>query len=115
MDTARSQQKQVATAIHLLAMILLCLAVVGAMNAASHRARVQDENLAVMAIASRYLTASEREDSYNPDPISMGAFPDSSTSYRQRIGDTGFLGSEQDAAEAVLEIIRREGLYGNAD
>ncbi|MBO6730938.1 MAG: cell wall hydrolase [Maricaulis sp.] len=73
MDTARSQQKQVATAIHLLAMILLCFAVVGAMNAASHRARVQDENLAVMAIASRYLTASEREDAYNPDPISMGA------------------------------------------
>tara|TARA_Y100001960_G_scaffold144879_1_gene153540 strand:- start:411 stop:1028 length:618 start_codon:yes stop_codon:yes gene_type:complete len=49
------------------------------------------------------------------DPISMGAFSDSSTSYRQRIGDTGFLGSEQDAAEAVLEIIRREGLYGNVD
>ena len=49
------------------------------------------------------------------DPISMSAFPDSSTSYRQRIGDTGFLGSEQHAAEAVLKIIRREGLYGNVD
>ena len=49
------------------------------------------------------------------DPINMGVFPDSSTSYRQRIGDTGFLGSEQHAAEAVLKIIRREGLYGNVD
>ena len=45
----------------------------------------------------------------------MGAFPDSSTSYRQHIGDTGVLGSEQEAAEAVLEIIRREGLYGIVD
>ena len=49
------------------------------------------------------------------DPISMGAFPDSSTSYRQHIGDTGILGSEQETAEAVLEIIRREGLYGIVD
>ena len=49
------------------------------------------------------------------DPISMGAFPDSSTSYRQQIGETGILGSKQETGEAVLEIIRREGLYGSLD
>ncbi len=49
------------------------------------------------------------------DPISMAAFSDSSTSYRQHIGDTGILGSGQETAEGVLEIIRREGLYGSVD
>ena len=49
------------------------------------------------------------------DPISMGAFSDSSTSYRQQIGEAGILGSEQETGEAVLEIIRREGLYEGVD
>lgn len=73
MDTARSQQKQVATAIHLLAMLLLCAAMVLAMNVASTRARVQDENLAVMALASRYLEATEVNDTEQAGRIAMGA------------------------------------------
>ena len=73
LDTARSQQQQVATAIHLLAMLGLCIAIIVAMNAASYRARVQDENFAVMAIAARYLEEAEREDAFDPEPIRMGA------------------------------------------
>ena len=73
MDTARSQQTQVATAIHLLAMLLLCAAIVVAMNIASTRARVQDENLAVMALAARYLEATEIGDTQEAGRIAMGA------------------------------------------
>ena len=49
------------------------------------------------------------------DPVKMGALPDSSTGYRKQIGDTGSLRPGQEVAGAVLEIIRREGLYEDAD
>ena len=55
LDTARSQQKQVATAFHLLATILLGIAVISALHFASMRVRAQDENLETIALAQRIL------------------------------------------------------------
>jgi len=62
LDTARGQQKQVATALHVLTALVLCVASVFVVSAASMRAQVQDESLEWLALASRYLKQSEMTD-----------------------------------------------------
>jgi len=59
LDAARSQQKQVATALHMLATLVLCALTVLLLNSASDRARQQDETLIWQAMASRYLQAGD--------------------------------------------------------
>ncbi|RKR00402.1 cell wall hydrolase [Maricaulis maris] len=59
LDAARSQQKQVATALHMLATLLLCAFTVLLLNLASARAREQDETLVWQAMAFRYLQAGD--------------------------------------------------------
>ncbi len=59
LDAARSQQKQVATALHMLATLVLCALTVLLLNSASDRARQQDETLVWQAMATRYLHAGD--------------------------------------------------------
>jgi len=59
LDAARSQQKQVATALHMLATLMLCALTVLLLNSASDRAREQDETLVWQTMASRYLRAGD--------------------------------------------------------
>jgi len=54
-ELAQSQQKQVATAFHMLATFVLCAFTVFVVNAASNRAGEQDETLLWQELAGRYL------------------------------------------------------------
>ncbi|WP_421923532.1 cell wall hydrolase [Maricaulis maris] len=66
LDAARSQQKQVATALHMLATLVLCAMTVLLLNGASDRAREQDETLVWQAMASRYLQAGDVDAAWQP-------------------------------------------------
>ena len=58
LDEARSQQKQVATALYMLCALMLCAMAILVMNLASERARVQDETLQWQRLAAQYLDRS---------------------------------------------------------
>ena len=58
-DDARSQQKQVATAFHMLATLALCALTIWVLNLASARALEQDENLQRQRLAMTYLQRAE--------------------------------------------------------
>ena len=61
LDEAKSQQKQVATALHMLATLVLCALTILALNLASARAREQDESLQWNLAAARLLQAAQME------------------------------------------------------
>ncbi|WP_300545669.1 cell wall hydrolase [Maricaulis sp.] len=64
LDEARSQQKQVATALHMLATLLLCALTILVLNLASARAREQDETLQWQRLARHYLVRGDVGESW---------------------------------------------------
>ncbi|SDM24058.1 cell wall hydrolase [Maricaulis salignorans] len=64
-DAVRRQQEQVATAFYTVAFVLLCLLTVLALNAASQRAREQDETVLWQSLAQRYLHAGDVETAWD--------------------------------------------------
>ncbi|MHA6289019.1 cell wall hydrolase [Maricaulis sp. CAU 1757] len=75
LDEAKSQQKQVATALQMLATLVLCALTILALNLASQRAREQDETLEWSRLASRYLGQMEAESAGAelPDQIAIAS------------------------------------------
>lgn len=64
-DAVRRQQEQVATAFYTLAFIVLCILTVLALNAASGRAREQDETVIWQSLAQRYLHEGDAEGAWD--------------------------------------------------
>lgn len=71
LDVARSQQKQVATAFHMLATLALCALTILALNLASARAREQDETLEWNRVASQVLESSVLDAALWDEPASL--------------------------------------------
>jgi hypothetical protein len=86
LDVARSQQKQVAAAFHMLAAFVLCVLTLVALHVASARARVQDETLIFMSLASRYLEQGDATESWAaPETIRIAALSLESDRYEGAI------------------------------
>jgi hypothetical protein len=65
LDDVRSQQKQVATAFHMLATLFLCALTVWVLNLASARALEQDETLRWQRLAQHYLERGDIDENWD--------------------------------------------------